>query len=36
MSILQMVVFPQNELLDETHLREDYSSLVNKTYTICA
>ena len=31
-----MVISSQNELLDEKHLREDYSSLVNKTYTICA
>ena len=31
-----LVKSSQNELLDENHLREDYSNLVNKTCIICA
>ena len=30
-----LVISSQNELLDGKHLREDYSSLVNKTCIIC-
>ena len=30
-----LVIYSQNELLDEKHLREDHSSLVNKTCIIC-
>ena len=31
-----LVISSQNELLDEKHFKEDYSSLVNKTCIICA